>query len=200
MLKSLSLYEDLKEAFSYLCSSWLRYEPNPATQDDANVILAASAYLFDNLFAKENAGAAITSAAAKDLGAAFRARALSEAATKIRLGMSEEDIRKGGTQLRDYMKWVAEEHAVIYDSLKDHYGLLVVSTAEEISALILSQNQDNKDMIPLEAAELTLLNFAQAFFLAYKEHFGLAFLRNPSAPFFLDVEEEMERINKEITD
>ena len=200
MQKSLSLYEDLKEAFRYLCSSWLRYSPNQSTLDEAHVILAAGSFLFDNLFVKENAGGSITTAAAKDLGPAFRARALNEAATRIRLGMSEEDIRKGGTQLRDYMKWVAEEHPVIYDSLKDHYGLLVVAIAEEISALILSQNQDNKDMVPLETAELTLLNFAQIFFLVYKENFGPAFLRNPSAPFFLDVENEMERINKEITD
>ena len=200
MNKSLLLYDDLKNAFDYLCVSWLRYHPNESTVDDANVLLAASSFLFDNLFAKENSGAAITQTAAKDLGASFRAKALSEAATKIRLGMSAEDIVKGGTNTRDYIKWVAEEHPVILDALKDQYGLLVVATSEEICSLILSQNQDNKDMVPLEVAELTLLNLAQAFFLVYKECFGMSFLRNPSAPFFQDVEEEMERINKEITD
>lgn len=196
-MKSLDLYEELKGAFDYLCRSWFRYDPNQSTIDDANVLLAASAFLYDNLFAKENAGRAITNAAAADLGASFRPRALNEAATKIRLGMSEEDILKGGTQLRDYVRWVAEEHPVILEGLKDDYGLLVFALAEEISSLIITQN---KDLIPLEAAELTLLNLAQAFHLFYKEQYGVAFQTHPSAAFFADVDEEMERINKEITD
>ena len=196
-MKALQLYDELKNAFEYLCHSWLRYEPNQSTMDDANVILSASAFLYDNIFAKEGAGRAVTSETAKDLGNAFRPRALSEAATKIRLGMSQEDILKGGTTLRDYIKWVAEEHAVILDALKDDYGLLVVATAEEIANLIITQH---KEAIPLETAELTLLNLAQAFHLFYKEQYGVAFARNPSAPFFLDVDDEMERINKEITD
>lgn len=200
MSKSVTLYHELQEAFDYLCASWLRYHPNPATVDDANVILCASAFLFDNLFAKENAGRELTAETAKDLGSSFRPRALSEMATKIRLGMSAEEIAHGGTTLRDYIRFVAEEHPVILDSLKDSYGLLVVATAEEIVSLILTQRQDQKDMAPIEIAELTFLNLAQAFFLAYKEFFGMSFLRNPSAQFFLDVEGEMERINKEITD
>lgn len=198
MKKSLSLYEDLKEAFDYLCLSWFKYHPTPSTVDDARVILAASAFLFDNLFAKENAGREVTAAAAKDLGNSFRPRALSEMATKIRLEMSADDFNHGGTTLRDYVRWVAEEHPVILDALKDNYGLLVMATAEEISALINHENKDH--LVPLEVAELTMLNMAQVFFLVYKECFGTAFLKNPSAPFFLDVESEMERINKEITD
>lgn len=198
MTKSLKLYHELQEAFDYLCSSWLRYRPTSSTVDDANVILAASSFLFDNLFGKENAGKEITAAAANDLGPSFKPRALSEAATSIRLGMSAEDIVKGGTNTRDYIKWVAEEHPVILDALKDNYGLLVVATAEEIASLILSQNQDNHDMVPVETAELTLLSFAQAFFLFYKEVYGPSFLRNPSASFFVDVENEMDRVNKEI--
>ena len=196
MQKSLYIYENLKEAFEYLCSAWLRYYPTQSTIDDANVILAASSFLFDNLFAKENAGREITAAAAKDLGAAFRPRALSEMATKIRLGMSADDISKGGTHLRDYIQWVAEEHPVVLDALKDDYGLLVIATAEEVASLIVIENKDCR--APVEVAELTLLNIAQAYYLCYKEFFGATFLRNPSAPFFQDLEEEMDRINKEI--
>ena len=197
MKKSLSLYEDLKSAFEYLCRSWFKYRPNQSTIDDANVILASSSFLFDNLFVKENAGSDITAAAAKDLGPSFKPRDLSAMATKIRLEMSEEDILRGGTNTRDYIKWVAEEHPVILDALKDKYGLLVVATSEELAALIIGEN---KDLIPLEVAELTLLSMAQVYFLVYKENFGKAFLANPSASFFLDVEFEMERINKEIAD
>ena len=198
MQKSLTLYQDLKEAFDYLCTSWFKYHPTASTIDDANVILASSAFLFDNLYAKEDAGREITAAAAKDLGASFRPRALSEMATKIRLGMSAEDISRGGTTLRDYVKWVAEEHPVILDALKDNHGLLVLATAEELTNLINNENKEH--LVPLEVAELTMLSVAQAYFLCCKEFFGMSFLRNPSAAFFLDVESEMERINKEITD
>ena len=196
-MKATEFYEELKNTFQYLCVSWFKYRPNQSTEDDANVILAASAFLFDNLFVKENAGSALTSAAAADLGASFKPRALSEMATKIRLGMSESDISRGGTTLRDYIQWVADEHKVILDVLRDQYGLLVVSTAEELTNLIV---HENKDLIPIEVAELTLLNLTQCFHLAYLELFGSAFHRNPSAPYFIDVQSEMERITKEITD
>lgn len=196
MKKSLYLYENLKEAFEYLCSSWFKYHPTQSTLDDAYVILASSSYLFDNLFAKEDAGKDITAAVAKDLGPSYRPRALSEMATRIRLGMSPTDILHGGTHLRDYMKWVAEEHPIIMDSLKDNYGLLVIATAEEVTSLIVNENKDN--LAVTRVAELTMLNLVQAFFLCYKDFYGMAFLRNPSASFFLDVEEEMERINKEL--
>ncbi len=197
MNRALTLYEDLKNNFEYLCRSWLKVKPEPATEKDAIVILAASAFLFDNLFAKENAGRAITAEAAKDLGTAFKPQVLSEMATKIRLGMSADDITGSSTVLRDYIKWVAEEHPVILDALKDNYGLLVVATAEELSSLII---HEFKDLIHVEAAELTLLSLTQTFLYAYKEAYGPAFFRNPSAEYFKDVASEMERINKEITD
>ena len=39
MNRALTLYEDLKNNFEYLCHSWLKVKPEPATEKDAIVIL-----------------------------------------------------------------------------------------------------------------------------------------------------------------
>ncbi len=136
MKRAISLYDDLKSAFDYLTSSWLRYSVNEKTEKDACVILLAGAFLFDNLFAKENAGGEITALAAKELGKDFKANALADMATKLRLAMSEEHFASGGSALRDYIQWVGEEHPVILEAPKDNYGLLPLVIAEEIAALL----------------------------------------------------------------
>ena len=194
MKRAISLYDDLKSAFDYLTSSWLRYSVNEKTEQDAEVILFASAFLFDNLFAKENAGAEITALAAKELGKDFKANDLADTATRLRLAMSAEHFASGGSALRDYVLWVGEEHPVILETVKDNYGLLPLVTAEAIAGLLLEQNEH---FLPTEVAELSFLNFMTTFHLNYKEMEGALFNTRPSAAAFLDVEDEMDRITKE---
>ncbi len=194
MKRAISVYDDLKSAFDYLTSSWLRYPVNERTEEDACVILYAAAFLFDNLFAKENAGAEITALAAKDLGKNFKANDLADMATKLRLAMSAEHFASGGSALRDYVLWVGEEHPVILETPKDNYGLLPLVVAEAIAALLLEQNEH---YVATEVAELSFLNFMTAFHLNYKEMEGAVFNTRASAAAFLDVEDEMERITKE---
>lgn len=194
MKRAISFYDDLKSAFDYLTSSWLRYSVNEKTEQDAEVILFAAAFLFDNLFAKENAGAEITALAAKELGKDFKANDLADMATKLRLAMSAEHFATGGSALRDYVLWVGEEHPVILETVKDNYGLLPLATSEAIAALLLEQNEH---FLPTEVAELSFLNFMTTFHLNYKEMDGALFNTRPSAAAFLDVEDEMDRITKE---
>lgn len=194
MKRALSLYDDLKSAFDYLTSSWLRYAVNERTEQEAMVILFAGSFLFDNLFAKEDAGKDITALAAKELGDDFKPNDLAETATKLRLAMNAEHFSSNGSPLRDYLLWVAEEHPVVMEMTKDLYGLLPLVIAEAISSLLMEQNEH---FLPTEVAELSFLNFVTAFHLNYKELEGPRFNTRDSAPAFLDVEDEMERITKE---
>ena len=194
MKRALSLYDDLKSAFDYLTSSWLRYAVNERTEQEAMVILFAGSFLFDNLFAKEDAGKDITALAAKELGDDFKPNELAETATKLRLAMNAEHFSSNGSPLRDYLLWVAEDHPVITEMTKDLYGLLPLVVAEAISSLLMEQNEH---FLPTEVAELSFLNFVTAFHLNYKELEGPRFNTRDSAPAFLDVEDEMERITKE---
>lgn len=194
MKRALSLYDDLKSAFDYLTSSWLRYAVNERTEQEAMVILFAGSFLFDNLFAKEDAGKDITALAAKELGDDFKPNDLAETATKLRLAMNAEHFSSNGSPLRDYLLWVAEEHPVVMEMTKDLYGFLPLVIAEAISSLLMEQNEH---FLPTEVAELSFLNFVTAFHLNYKEFEGPRFNTRDSAPAFLDVEDEMERITKE---
>ncbi|MBQ7250030.1 MAG: hypothetical protein IJS37_01630 [Bacilli bacterium] len=194
MKRALSLYDDLKSAFDYLTSSWLRYSVNERTEQEAMVILFAGSFLFDNLFAKEDAGKDITALAAKELGDDFKPNELAETATKLRLAMNAEHFASNGSPLRDYLLWVAEEHPVVMEMTKDLYGLLPLAVAEAISSLLMEQNEH---FLPTEVAELSFLNFVTAFHLNYKELEGPRFNTRDSASAFLDVEDEMERITKE---
>ncbi len=195
MKRALSLLDDLQSTFDYLTSSWLRYSVNERTAQEALVILCAGSYLFDNLFAKEGAGREITAVAARELGDDFKPNDLAETATKLRLAMSEEHFSSNGSPLRDYLLWVAEEHPIIMETTKDVYGLLPLAIAEAISTLLMEQNEH---FVATEVAELSFLNFITAFHLNYKELEGAKFNTHDSAPAFLDVEDEMERITKEI--
>lgn len=195
MKRALSLYDDLFSAFDYLTSSWLRYRVNERTEQEAKVILFAGSFLFDNLFAHEGAGHEITALAAKELGADFKANDLAETATRLRLAMNEEHFASNGSPLRDYLLWVAEEHAVIMNATKDLYGLLPLVVAEAVSSLLMEQNDH---FLATEVAELSFLTYMTTFHLNYKELEGPRFNVHDSAPAFLDVEDEMERITKEI--
>ena len=196
MKKSLELYEELKDTFRYICSSWLRYKTTPGTDEESTVILCAASFLFDNLFAQENAGAELTKEAAADLGSAFNPKNLAEMATKLRLAMTDNDPEHGGSPVRDYLKWVQEAKPMVMDSLKDRYGLLTIAVADEIATLLVEQD---KDAVPLQTAEICFLVFTQTFYRNFLELYGKDFLKNPSAAYFLDVDEEMERINATLT-
>ena len=56
MKKATILFDELLDGFVYTVKSWLHLDLADNTIRDATIIAASSAFLFDKLFAKENAG------------------------------------------------------------------------------------------------------------------------------------------------
>ena len=200
MKKALTAFEDLMDGFRYTADSWLRLDLAEATFADASLVAGASAFLFDNLFAKENAGAELTAAVAQEFPkGSFDPNALSAMATKIRLAMVGNDFYLGSSPLRDYLKWISDAEPTVMEGYLDDYGRLVLLTAEEFTNLIVKE--ENVHDSPMHVAELVFLTTAERFSCFYRDLLGLAEFRMlKSYAFFESIDEQMERIRREIVD
>ena len=197
MKHALELYDSLKDSFEYVCSNWLRIDITDHTKKDGFVILTAASFLFDNLFAKENAGSELTRLAQEDLENSFQPSSLSSTATTMRLQMSGEEFQLGTSPFRDYVRWVSEEEPLMLDAYKDLLGRLVFVTVEGIVNLILEQETKVPQTL---ISEYVFLNITHTFYLAYRDLFRSNFSMQKSAAFFLDVEEQFEVIRAQILD
>ena len=194
--KAIAFYEELKDRFDYTLTSWLRLDPHEFEVATLTT-LGASAFLFDNLFAKENAGAEITAAVFADLGSLMQTKALSEEATLLRVNMSSDLFADGQSPVRDYIRWVKETEPDVAAWEKDNYGKLAIVTIENLVNAIVARKKDQE---PLRVAELLFLNLTESFAFVYKELLGPRFLSLKSAPYFENVAEAMEHIRGEIRD
>ncbi len=197
MNKAISIYEDLVDGFLYTAKNWLHLDLADKTVQEGKEISAAASFLFDNLFLKENAGAAISKAAREDLGNDFRPERLGSLATKMRLAMTGNDFMEGTSPLREYIKWVTDYEPAVRNAPLDDAGKLVLVVAEEFTNLLLRENQDEK--APMHIAEIVFLTTADKFRLFFLDSLGReAFRVFRSYPFFESIETEMERIRTEI--
>ena len=197
MKQALDCYEQLTDAFDYATSSWLRMEIQKRTREEALNILGAASYLFDSLFAEENAGSDITRAVYDDLLENYDAKALAQKATSLRLNMDKGTYEKGGTPFRDYYNWILPSEPDLVHALSDQAGLLSFATIDAIVTLLSEQN---KECAPLRIAEIVFLNFTRAFERIFKAHYGVNFTELQSRYYFNSVEEEFERIRASIGD
>ncbi len=191
MKKASDCYYQLTDTFFYLCSSWLRLDLAEGTKEDAYNILGASSYLFDNLFAKEDAGEEISRDVYQDLLSKYDPKALASKATSIRLNMSKETYQSKGTPFRDYYQWILPAEPELQEALKDNAGLLAFSTIDALVSLIAEQN---KEAEPLRIAEIIFLNMTRAFERIFRAHYGEDFNFIASSSYFSSVEEEFGRI------
>ncbi len=197
MKQALDCYEQLVDAFDYASSSWLRMDVQKATRNEALNILGAASYLFDSLFAEEDAGSDITRAVYDDLLDAYDAKSLSQKATSLRLCMDKETYEKGGTPFRDYYNWILPSEPELAHALSDEAGLLAFATIDAIVSLLSEQN---KECASLRTAEIVFLNFTRTFERVFKAHYGVNFIELSSHAYFTSVEEEFEKIRAEIGD
>ncbi len=197
MKQALDCYEQLIDTFDYSTSSWLRMDIQKRTREEALNILCAASYLFDNLFAEEDAGSELTRAVYENLLESYNAKALAQKATFLRLNMDKGTYEKGGTPFRDYYNWILPSEPDLVHALSDQAGLLAFSTIDAIVTLLSEQN---KECAPLRVAEIIFLNFTRTFERIFKGHFGVKFTELDSRYYFTSVEEEFERIRGTIAD
>ena len=190
-------FEELQDAFLYCVRDYLHDDLLPASLDDAYYVLGAAAFLIDNLFAKENAGLEVTQITKNNLTGSLDPKKLSSMATKIRLALEGEDFQRGKSQFRDYLNWISESEEVIQDAYADMAGRLVLVTADELTSIVCS---DLHQVEPMRIAELMFIVIGSRFDLVYRELFGPRFMTLKSIAFFLDLEDQGERIRSELAD
>ena len=199
MKKATILYDELLDGFVYTVKSWLHLDLADNTIRDAHVIAASSAFLFDKLFAKENAGEEITKAVCENLEADFDAKALSGTATKIRLAMSGSDFEMGHSPLRDYLRWVGDVEPDALRGYQDDAGKLVLLTIEEMTNLILAESDVHE--APMHVAETFFLTITDRYALTFLDLLGKQrFSTFQSSAYFFSVQEQMEQIRSQILD
>ena len=199
MKKATILFDELLDGFVYTVKSWLHLDLADNTIRYATIIAASSAFLFDKLFAKENAGEEITQAAGESLGRDYDAKSLSNMATKIRLAMSGSDFEMGHSPLRDYLRWIGDAEPDALRGYQDDVGKLVLLTIEEMTNLILAENDVHE--APMHVAEIFFLTITDRYALTYLDLFGKQrFSTFQSSAYFFSVQEQMEQIRSQILD
>ncbi len=197
MKNAINAYEQLLDAFHYALHSWLNVKITEHGNIEAKEMTAAACFLLDNLYAKEEAGPELSLLAAADLGKAYSPTHLMDKATEMRVFMSGEDFSLGQSPVRDYIRFVAKTEESITKCYSDNAGKLVVVYADMLTNLVV---EECPEVHPMRIAELVFLVITEEFGRLYREILHNAFLALASAPYFLGVEEAMERIRKENND
>jgi hypothetical protein len=197
MKHALDVYEELKDASEYALDDWLRL---PASEDLAFDLInlnAASAFLFDRLFAKENAGAEVTKCAQEDLMERYNAQALSDTATELLLRMKQADFDKDQSDFAGYYRFIIQTEDYVKEAPKDSEGMLALVYIEKLISLIMKANKEQNS---LRVGEVVFVNLTAAWMLIYKELYGPRFVGLRSSPYFEGVEEAASRIRCEINE
>ena len=197
MKNAINAYEQLLDAFHYALHSWLNVKITEYGNIEAKEMTAAACFLLDNLYAKEEAGPELSLLAAADLGKAYSPTHLMDKATEMRVFMSGEDFSLGQSPVRDYIRFVAKTEESITKCYSDNAGKLVVVYADMLTNLVV---EECPEVHPMRIAELVFLVITEEFGRLYREILHNAFLALASTPYFLGVEEAMERIRKENND
>lgn len=197
MKNAINAYEQLLDAFHYALHSWLNVKITEHGNIEAKEMTAAACFLLDNLYAKEEAGPELSLLAAADLGKAYSPTHLMDKATEMRVFMSGEDFSLGQSPVRDYIRFVAKTEESVTKCYADNAGKLVVVYADMLTNLVV---EECPEVHPMRIAELVFLVITEEFGRLYREILHNAFLALASAPYFLGVEEAMERIRKENND
>lgn len=197
MKNAINAYEQLLDAFHYALHSWLNVKITEHGNIEAKEMTAAACFLLDNLYAKEEAGPELSLLAAADLGKAYSPTHLMDKATEMRVFISGEDFSLGQSPVRDYIRFVAKTEESITKCYSDNAGKLVVVYADMLTNLVV---EECPEVHPMRIAELVFLVITEEFGRLYREILHNAFLALASAPYFLGVEEAMERIRKENND
>ena len=197
MKKALDVYEELKDASEYALSDWLRLPMDDDLAFDLINLNAAAAYLFDRLFAKENAGEDVTKLAQSDLMEKYDPKALSDVATDLLLRTKQADFEKDNGDFAEYYRFIIQSEDYVKEAVKDEEGLLCLVYLERLVSLIMKRHKDQNS---LRVGEVVFVNLTDAWMLIYKEFYGERFIGLRSSPYFLGVDEAACRIRAEINE
>lgn len=191
-------YEELNDTVSYCLKDWLKIELSKTSEEKILMLNGAGAFLFDHLFAGQNAGRDITAQATMMTKFKFEYERLSKPALAISNKMrSQWGCNGPETPFMKYYRFIGETEKYIDAAKEDEAGRLVIAYVDELINLVC---EEKKDISYLKIGEALFLNVVDSWRLAFLDLLGERFKGYPSFPFFQGVAEEFERIRSEIID
>lgn len=189
-------FQLLLDQYEYTLNSYLRLDLSNKTLDEIKIVIAGSSFLFDKLFAKENAGKEITSLVEEEIDN-LNLEALVNEATKLRISMDKKEILVKGSPLKKYIDWLSKtEEAPSYLTC-DNYGRLALATLDEIVSITCDEQSSESH---LRITELLFLNIVDAFYQIYMNLDGQIFKKHNSYIGFKQINEALDDIRKHIYD
>ena len=194
---ALNVFEELKDSVDYTIRSWLNTEVSSLCHDNLINIIGATAFNFDNLFAKQNAGNDISKIVYEN-SFDYKRDELSNAATTLRFKMNNKVFDQGESEFKNYFIWISNQEEVLKFAYKDSAGQLILASIDMIVSSIVA---DKKETIPaMRIAELVFLNLVNTFNLLYKEFFKDRYKQLECYLFLNEIEVASEQIRAQISD
>jgi len=197
MKRALDAFDELQDASSYALSDWLRLPFGEEDEAELTSLNAATAFLFDRLFAKENAGGDITEAARKELKDRFDPHRLSDLASELLARTKGVDFEKDPGHFSEYFRFIGKSEDYVKNGLEDQQGLLALVYIEKLVSVIMKVHRDQAG---LRVGEIVFVNLTAAWRLIYKDLYGDRYPSLKSSSYFDGVEEAGEQIRSEINE
>lgn len=197
MKNAINVFTELQDATAYALKDWLRL---PLEEDDGAEIInlnAATAFLFDRLFAKENAGSEITAAAKDELKDRFNPHQLSLVASELLTRTKGIDFEKDPSPFSQYYRFIVKTENYVKKGLEDEQGLLALVYIEKFVSIVMKAHRDQSN---LRVGEIAFVNLTASWRLIYKDFYQERFTSLQSYPYFEGVEEAAEQIRSAINE
>ena len=190
-----TVFDELLDAFDYLVEDYLHDSLTPTSHDEASYLVGAAAFLIDNIHSKENAGKEVTQLVKNNVTGSLDLKKLSDLAVEMKLELSNDDFAKGKSIFRDYLTYLANDDDRALDAFDDEAGRIALLFIDKAVSIV---TDDLHEVDKMHVAELALLCLGGRISLLYRELFARKFLMLRSAPFFLFIEEQSEKIRTEL--
>lgn len=196
MKHAIDAFTLLLDQFEYTVDSFLRLDISSGAKEEAINVIAATSFLLDKIFAKEDAGKEITLLAKEELNK-FDPSKLLDNATSIKLSMASDKIFEDASALKEYLDWLKPvENAPSYLTCDD-YGRLALACIDKLSSIVVD---DQNAQARLRICEMIFLNISDSFYQIYLNINPEDFKQKNSYIGFKSIDESLDDIRKHIYD
>lgn len=196
MKHAIDAFTLLLDQFEYTVDSFLRLDISSGAKEEAINVIAASSFLLDKIFAKEDAGKEITLLAKEELSK-FDPSKLLDNATSIKLSMASKKLFEDASALKEYLDWLKPVESAPSYLTCDDYGRLALVCIDKLSSIVVD---DQNAQARLRICEMMFLNISDSFYQIYLNISPEDFKQKNSYIGFKSINESLDDIRKHIYD
>lgn len=196
MKHAIDAFTLLLDQFEYTVDSFLRLDISSGAKEEAINVIAASSFLLDKIFAKEDAGKEITLLAKEELSKFDPSKLLDNAAS-IKLSMASKKLFEDASALKEYLDWLKPVESAPSYLTCDDYGRLALVCIDKLSSIVVD---DQNAQARLRICEMMFLNISDSFYQIYLNISPEDFKQKNSYIGFKSINESLDDIRKHIYD